>query len=93
MRPAAVATTSAGNATSGDGCSATCGLEGGASVDRRLCYLTRLQMMRFGVTPTRGQPPHVPVTSINTSDEFWRERRQSIRETELCVPGETTGLP
>jgi cysteine-rich repeat protein len=52
-----------------------------------------VDLMCFGVTPARGQPRHVPVTSITTSDEFWSERLQSVRETELCVPAETTGLP
>jgi cysteine-rich repeat protein len=51
------------------------------------------ELMCFAVRPARGEPRHVPVTSIYTTDEFWSERLQSVRETELCVPAETTGLP
>jgi cysteine-rich repeat protein/uncharacterized repeat protein (TIGR03803 family) len=50
-------------------------------------------LMCFAVRPARGQPRHVPVVSINTTDEFWSERLQSIRETELCLPADVTGLP
>jgi hypothetical protein len=35
----------------------------------------------------------VPVVGISTSDEFFAERLRSLREEELCVPAETTGLP
>jgi hypothetical protein len=49
--------------------------------------------MCFGVKPAPGQPRHVPVVGTNTRDEFWAERIRSVKETELCVPAETTGLP
>jgi hypothetical protein len=31
--------------------------------------------------------------AISTADEFFGERLRSVREDELCVPAETTGLP
>jgi hypothetical protein len=50
-------------------------------------------LMCFGVKLGCGQARHVPVIGINTRDEFWAERLRSVKETELCVPAQTTGLP
>ena len=70
---------------------------------RRLCVpvskngeaikVPEVDLMCFGVKPGRGQARHVPVIGIHTHDEFWAERLRSVKETELCVPAETTGLP
>ncbi len=52
-----------------------------------------VDVMCFRARPAKGQPKHVPVVGISTADEFFGERLRSIRENELCVPAETTGLP
>jgi hypothetical protein len=52
-----------------------------------------VDLMCFGIRPAARQPRHVPVFGILTNDEFWGERLQSLRESELCVPATTTGLP
>jgi cysteine-rich repeat protein len=52
-----------------------------------------VDLMCFGARRARGEARHVPVIGINTRDEFWAERLRSTKETELCVPAETTGLP
>jgi len=52
-----------------------------------------VDLMCFGVRPAPRQPRHTSVAGISTNDEFWAERLQSVRETELCVPADTTGLP
>jgi cysteine-rich repeat protein len=52
-----------------------------------------VDLMCFRARPAKGQPKHVPVIGISTADEFFGERLRSVREDELCVPAETTGLP
>jgi cysteine-rich repeat protein len=52
-----------------------------------------VDLMCFMARPAQGQPKHVPVVGISTADEFFGERLRSVREDELCVPAETTGLP
>jgi cysteine-rich repeat protein len=52
-----------------------------------------VDLMCFMARPVKGQPRHVPVIGISTADEFFGERLRSVREDELCVPAETTGLP
>jgi cysteine-rich repeat protein len=52
-----------------------------------------VDLMCFMARPTTGQPKHMPVVGISTSDEFFAERLRSVREDELCVPAKTTGLP
>ena len=52
-----------------------------------------VDLMCFGIRPALRQPRHVPVKTITARDEFWSDQLESVRETELCVPAQTTGLP
>jgi hypothetical protein len=43
----------------------------------------------FGVKRAKGQPKHVPVTGIQTQDEFGAWQIRSSGEVDLCVPAES----